>query len=159
MVTLIYLFIGRDQESWAQRQIYPALENNVCHQGCQMVYFYAKNRNLGKYRRALERKMLVYFMTIWNAYFTAIRCSLWSFGRFFPVFVCCKPRKIWQPCLPRHILTTEKKFFRFFFVFYYFRWICAGTSIRRRWKAEKSSLWSGLLPRAVKSRRNRSAIL
>jgi hypothetical protein len=25
-----------------------------------------KNRNLGKFWRALERKMLVYFMTIWN---------------------------------------------------------------------------------------------
>jgi hypothetical protein len=35
-------------------------------QGCQMVYFQTKNPNLGKFWRALELKMLVYFMTIWN---------------------------------------------------------------------------------------------
>jgi hypothetical protein len=34
-------------------------------QGCQMVYFQTKNPNLAKYWRALEWKMLVYFMTIW----------------------------------------------------------------------------------------------
>jgi hypothetical protein len=35
-------------------------------QGCQMVCFQTKNSNLGKFRRALELKMLLYFMTIWN---------------------------------------------------------------------------------------------
>jgi hypothetical protein len=35
-------------------------------QGCQMVCFKTKNPNLGKFWRALEWKMLVYFMTIWN---------------------------------------------------------------------------------------------
>jgi hypothetical protein len=35
-------------------------------QGCQMVYFQTKNPNLGKFLMALEWKMLVYFMTIWN---------------------------------------------------------------------------------------------
>jgi hypothetical protein len=34
--------------------------------GCQMVYFQTTNLNLGKFWRALELKMLVYFMTIWN---------------------------------------------------------------------------------------------
>jgi hypothetical protein len=33
-------------------------------QGCQRVYFQTKNSNLGKFWRALEWKMLVYFMTI-----------------------------------------------------------------------------------------------
>jgi hypothetical protein len=32
---------------------------------CQMVYFQTKNRNLDKYWRALQWKMLVYFMDIW----------------------------------------------------------------------------------------------
>jgi hypothetical protein len=35
-------------------------------QGCQMVYFHTKNTNLGIFWRTLKRKMLVYFMTIWN---------------------------------------------------------------------------------------------
>jgi hypothetical protein len=35
-------------------------------QGCQMVCFQTKNPNLGKFWRALEWKMLVYFMVIWN---------------------------------------------------------------------------------------------
>jgi hypothetical protein len=36
--------------------------------GCQMVYFKTKTPNLGHFRRALELKMLVYFMVIWNTY-------------------------------------------------------------------------------------------
>jgi hypothetical protein len=32
-------------------------------QGCQMVYFQAKN--LGKFWRVLQEKMLAYFMSIW----------------------------------------------------------------------------------------------
>jgi hypothetical protein len=35
-------------------------------QGCQMVYFQTKNSNFGKFWRALDWKVLVYFMTIWN---------------------------------------------------------------------------------------------
>jgi hypothetical protein len=31
-----------------------------------MVYFKTKNPNLGKFWMALERKMFLYFMTIWN---------------------------------------------------------------------------------------------
>jgi hypothetical protein len=37
-----------------------------------MVCFQTKNPNLGKFWRALEWKMLLYFMTIWNI--------LWPFG-------------------------------------------------------------------------------
>jgi hypothetical protein len=35
-------------------------------QGCQMVCFQTKNRNLGKFWRVLQWKMLVYFMDIWS---------------------------------------------------------------------------------------------
>jgi hypothetical protein len=35
-------------------------------QGCQMVYFQTKNPDLGKFWRALQWKMLVYFMDIWH---------------------------------------------------------------------------------------------
>jgi hypothetical protein len=34
--------------------------------GCQMAYFQTKNTNLGKFGKALEWKMLVYFMVVWN---------------------------------------------------------------------------------------------
>jgi hypothetical protein len=37
-----------------------------CEQGCQMVYFQTKNPTLSKFLRALEWKMLVYFMVIWG---------------------------------------------------------------------------------------------
>jgi hypothetical protein len=35
-------------------------------QGCQMVSFQTKNSKLGKFWRALDGKMLVYFGAIWN---------------------------------------------------------------------------------------------
>jgi hypothetical protein len=44
-----------------------SLKNNLSSfQGCQMVYFQTKNPNWGKFWRALEWKMFVYFMTVWN---------------------------------------------------------------------------------------------
>jgi hypothetical protein len=60
----------------------------AAEQGCQMVYFPTKNPNLGKFWRALEWKMLVYFMTICNIYshlvlVMAVWYSLWSLGIFF----------------------------------------------------------------------------
>jgi hypothetical protein len=44
-------------------------------QGRQMVSFQTKNPNLGKFWRALDWKMLIYFMAIWK--------SLWRFGIFY----------------------------------------------------------------------------
>jgi hypothetical protein len=35
-------------------------------QGCQMVCFQTKNPNLGKFWRALDWKMFIYLMSIWN---------------------------------------------------------------------------------------------
>jgi hypothetical protein len=41
---------------------------SMSNQGCQMVCFQTKNPNLGQVRRALEWKMLLYFMSIWNIF-------------------------------------------------------------------------------------------
>jgi hypothetical protein len=61
----------------------------VPNQGCQMVCFQTKNPNLGKFWRALEWKVLLYFMIIWNILLPfGMMYSLWSFGIFFPILVC-----------------------------------------------------------------------
>jgi hypothetical protein len=67
-----------------------------------MVSFQTKNPNLGKFWRAVDWKMLIYFMAILNI--------LQTFGIFydhlvhfvfiwyiFPIW-CIVSRKIWQPC-------------------------------------------------------------
>jgi hypothetical protein len=75
-------------------------------QGCQRVYFQTKNPNLGKFYRAFDWKMLIYFMTILE-HFTDIWDILWPFGTFSVNLVPCfqfwyhAPRKIWQPCIAR----------------------------------------------------------
>jgi hypothetical protein len=51
---------------------------SMCHstnQGCQMVYFQTKNPSLGKFLRAIDWKMLIYFKDIWNI--------LWTFGIYY----------------------------------------------------------------------------
>jgi hypothetical protein len=40
-------------------------EMGLC-QGCQTVCFQTKNTNLGKFSKALDGKLFVYFMAIWN---------------------------------------------------------------------------------------------
>jgi hypothetical protein len=74
---------------------------SVCFvQGCQMVYFQTKNSNLGKFWRVLQRKMLVYFMSMFGLFYghwkyvTAIWYILWPFGLFFPVLVCCTKKNL-----------------------------------------------------------------
>jgi hypothetical protein len=52
-----------------------------------MVYFQTKNPNLGKFWRALESKMLVYFS---------------HFGMFGPI-------KIWQPWYGHELLSFKRK--------------------------------------------------
>jgi hypothetical protein len=76
-------------------------------QGYQMVYFQTKNPILSKFWRALEWKILVYYLAIWNMYFTSIWYILWPFDNivvirykfhiFFTALVHCV-KKIWQPC-------------------------------------------------------------
>jgi hypothetical protein len=74
-----------------------------------MVCFQTKNPSLGKFWKVLLRKILVYFMTIWSTYFTAIGNILWPFGIFCGNLVYFSPLwyfgpiKIWQPC-PLHSL-------------------------------------------------------
>jgi hypothetical protein len=64
--------------------------------------FSNQNRNLGKFWRALEWKMLLYFMIIWNI-LRHIWYKLWPFGIvcghlvYFSHFGVFRPRKIWQP--------------------------------------------------------------
>jgi hypothetical protein len=66
-----------------------SVEKSV-RQCCQMVYFKTKSPSLGIFWRALEWKMLVYFLAIgynlWQFVYvpTAVWCSLWSFGIYFP---------------------------------------------------------------------------
>jgi hypothetical protein len=75
-------------------------------QGCQMVYFQTKNPNLDKFWRALDWKMLKYFMTIWY-----ILCS---FGSFFPVLVSCTKTNLATPARYRkplvHAISRERVF-------------------------------------------------
>jgi hypothetical protein len=69
-----------------------------------MVYFQTKNPNLAKFWRALERKMMVYFMPIWNILrlFGILFCRFSNFVvilNHFPRFgIPIVSRKIWQPC-------------------------------------------------------------
>jgi hypothetical protein len=51
-------------------------------QGCQMVYFQNKNKNLGKFWRVLQRKMLVHIFYITWVDFTAIWYILCRFDIF-----------------------------------------------------------------------------
>jgi hypothetical protein len=56
--------------------------------------FTPKNPNVGKFRRVLRWKMLLYlrpFGLFYDhfVYFAAIWDNLWLFGTFFPPLVCC----------------------------------------------------------------------
>jgi hypothetical protein len=67
-----------------------------------MVYFQTQNPTLGKFWRALEWNMFVYFITIWNFYGHLVN-NLWLFGIlcgdlvYFSHFGMFGARKIWQP--------------------------------------------------------------
>jgi hypothetical protein len=66
-----------------------------------MLYFQTKNLNLGKFWRALESKMLVYFMVIWNILLPLVISSghlvmLCHFVMLWPFWYIVS-RKIWQP--------------------------------------------------------------
>jgi hypothetical protein len=54
------------------------LQKNI--EGCQMVCFQTKNPNSGTFWRALEWKMLVYFMVFWNILRSFGTYILWPFG-------------------------------------------------------------------------------
>jgi hypothetical protein len=79
----------------------------VLGQGCQMVDLKTQNPNMGKIWRALEWKMLLYFMTIWKIFrsfgiiyrFIAVWYSLWSFGIFFQFLVRLDQKKSGNPVM------------------------------------------------------------
>jgi hypothetical protein len=61
----IYFPIALQPEK--QKAFFTMLRHTCAHmyQGCQMAYFQTKNRNLGKFRRALQWNMLEHIMDIW----------------------------------------------------------------------------------------------
>jgi hypothetical protein len=61
-----------------------------------MVSFQSKNNNLGTIWRALDDKMLIYFMSVSNflGYLVTILYILCSFGTFFPVLVSCTKKNL-----------------------------------------------------------------
>jgi hypothetical protein len=79
-----------------------AIANQYRNQGCQIVCFQTKNPNFGKIWRALERTMLLYFMTIWSilrsfGIIFGLWYSLLSFGIFFFVLACLDQEKSGNP--------------------------------------------------------------
>jgi hypothetical protein len=64
--------------------------------------FSNQKSKFGYILEALECKMLLYFITIWN-YFTALWYNVWPLGIvfghlvYFSRFGMFGPRKIWQP--------------------------------------------------------------
>jgi hypothetical protein len=64
-------------------------------QGCQMVYFQTKNSNLGRFWRALEWKLLVSDIPIWNI-LRPFGIFAWSFGKFAP---------FWENCVKKNLAT------------------------------------------------------
>jgi hypothetical protein len=77
-----------------------------------MVCFQTKNPNLGKFWRALDGKMLIYFMDIWNI--------LRTFGKFllhfvlilyiFPVLVSCTNKNL-ATLNDRHVALQQENNF------------------------------------------------
>jgi hypothetical protein len=89
----------------------------IAVQGCQMVYFQTKNRNLGTFRRVLQCEMLVYFTATWSIlrtfdlvyghllYFVAILVH------FSPVLVSLCQEKSGIP-VPAHFQLARKQWNR-----------------------------------------------
>jgi hypothetical protein len=64
-----------------------------------MVSFRTKNPNLGKFRRVLQWKMLVYFMDIWSTFracviFYGHLVYVPSFWYILPILVCCNKKNL-----------------------------------------------------------------
>jgi hypothetical protein len=66
----------------------PANGVDLIAQCCQMVYFQTKNRNLGKFRKVLQWKMLVFFVPFWYSGHLVV---IWY---MFPVLVYCTEKNL-----------------------------------------------------------------
>jgi hypothetical protein len=61
------IFFGPSFSTFFAAKVDPRKERDLWDQGCQTVYLFSdQNRNLGKFWRALQRKMLICFMDIWS---------------------------------------------------------------------------------------------
>jgi hypothetical protein len=65
-------------------------------QGCQMVYYETKNRNLGKFCRVFQWKMLAHFRAIWSILqpFGILCDILYDHLLYFSVLVCCSNKNL-----------------------------------------------------------------
>jgi hypothetical protein len=69
-------------------------------QGCQMVHFQTKNRNLGKFWRVLQRKMLVYVLNSlsilrpFDIYFMTILVYIVLIWYIYPMMVYCTNKNL-----------------------------------------------------------------
>jgi hypothetical protein len=91
-VIISTISVGSFLKKFCPKLLYKTLAENGLgrngDQGCQMVYFQAKNSNLGKIWMTLDWKLLIYFMAIWNILqtfeiFYDILCSFGTFFRFW----------------------------------------------------------------------------
>jgi hypothetical protein len=73
------------------------VEPRTGFQGCQMVYFWTKNPNLGTFWTALQWKMMVYFMDTWSI----LRSFVILYGHLVQFMV------IWY-IFPILVISTEK---------------------------------------------------
>jgi hypothetical protein len=93
---------------------FPLVKKLLSSRVARWFVFKPRNRNLGKFCRALDWKMLVYFKIIWNilrsfGIFYGPFCNvvvIWYI--YFPSFWYIVSRKIWQPCfrVNSFVLTT-----------------------------------------------------
>jgi hypothetical protein len=87
---------------------WPLLQLRSARQGCQMTNFQAKNTNLGKFWRVLQRKLLEYIMAIWSI--------VGPFGIFCGHLVYC--RAIWHILRPFGIFYDNLVYFPPFWYVY-----------------------------------------
>jgi hypothetical protein len=79
--------------------------SEACGQlGCQTVGFKTQNPNLGKFWRALEWKMLVYVMVIWNI-LRSVGIFYGHLGIFSLVLVYCLKKNL------ANLVVSQKKSF------------------------------------------------
>jgi hypothetical protein len=74
--------------------LFISLEQSGSLNGCQMVYFQAKNTNLGIFEGLRMENVGIFYGHL--EYITAIGYILWSLGKLVVIWYIVS-RKIWQP--------------------------------------------------------------